>query len=194
METALKWEFRGLDSRFSHVKPWASLPGLKFFPLKQVSQFQTFKVSSSSNILGNADGIAHETGSNWWLIWWDTSKSPIFPETFWLLIYRVRQAVKEEIFLLILVLRRTFPAGEGKVQFYPQEKMRSRVTSNVFSPVPSNFWAYLHQEDFLYTNQGSVELSISVNLKQLFCKECFFPIHCLPRLVTNHNILPNSGI
>lgn len=61
METALKWEFRGLDSRFSHVKPWASLPGLKFFPLKQVSQFQTFKVSSSSNILGNADGIAHET-------------------------------------------------------------------------------------------------------------------------------------
>lgn len=101
--------------------------GLNFFlPNKWVSQFQTFKVSSSSNILGNANGIAHEVGSDWWLIWWDMSKSPIFPETFWLLIYRVRQAAKEENFLLILVLRRTFPAGEGKEQFYPQEKKRDQ--------------------------------------------------------------------
>lgn len=54
----MKWESRGLDSRFRHFDSWTSLSLLKFFSsLKQVSPFHTFKVSSSSNILENVDGI-----------------------------------------------------------------------------------------------------------------------------------------
>ena len=48
-----------------------------------MSHLQTFEVALSSNILGHADGTAHEAGNDW-CYEWDTSKSYIAPEMFWL--------------------------------------------------------------------------------------------------------------
>lgn len=112
METVLKWESRHLDSRFSHVKFWRSLPGFKCFYL--TNEWVNYRSSKFllADILGRVlmefflklavtDVMGHiQVSHSPWKVWISV----------WL--YRIRQPIKEENFLLTLVLKRTPPAGQ----------------------------------------------------------------------------------
>lgn len=117
-----------------------------------------------------------------WLMWWDTSKSHVTPEkcSFLFAFYRIRQAIKEN-FLLTLVLTRTSPTGQIRAVL-SSRKQRDQSYTQYFFSCALKFLSLSSLRSFpiQYTNQGGAELFPPQqiwNIK-MFCKKCLsYPLY-----------------